>query len=508
MVTVVGAGPVGLTVAALLGGAGHAVRVLERRREPTARPRAVHLDHQAARILDGAGVMGALSDRVEVMDAYEWRGAAGQVLLRIEPEGPLGRSGWPESLMFHQPDLEAALRQRLAGLDGVAVEWGREVASADDLDSLVADGGWVVACDGANSRVRELLGIGRDGGGHPGPAPSEEWLILDVIEAEARRWSPCNLQVCDPARPTTAVSGGPGRRRFEILCRRGEDPAELDTEEAAWRLLAPWGLRPGHDILERHARYRFGAGVVRRWGTGRVLLAGDAAHQMPPFAGQGLCAGLRDAANLSWKLDMVLRGTAEAGLLGTYGTERAAQVRTEIDVSVALGAIVCAADPVVAAQRDRDMAAAFAVSGPVPPPPLPPLGPGLLRPGDPVAGTLAPQGVVSVAGRRGRADDVIGRGWVLHGRDSNPVDHLSRDLRRWWAALGGRGLDCSGAGTPYPRWFAETGSAVIAVRPDFAAYGSAAEPTGANALVRAVLSQLATFAPGPANRAGGGDDGG
>ncbi|MCU4183193.1 bifunctional 3-(3-hydroxy-phenyl)propionate/3-hydroxycinnamic acid hydroxylase [Acidiferrimicrobium sp. IK] len=482
-VTVVGAGPVGMTLAALLGGRGRRVVVLDKQPRPVAQPRAVHLDHQGARILDAAGVMEALAPDTEVMDAYEWRNPAGQVLLRLQPDGPLGRSGWPESLMFSQPALEALLAERLAALPSVEVRRGRQVSDLAELG-----GGWVVGCDGANSTVRSLLGIASADAGY-----SFDWLVVDVVEDQPRHWIPCNVQVCDPARPTTAVSGGPGRRRFEFMRLPGEDPDELASEATAWRLLAAWQLDAGSARLERHALYRFDARVAEEWRKGRFLLAGDAAHQMPPFAGQGLCAGLRDASNLAWKLDMVLAG-APAALLDTYASERRPQTRTEIDFSVELGRVICVSDPDAAAARDRDMVAAAKRSGPIAPPPLPALGPGLLRAGDPAAGTLSVQGQITAGGRHGHLDAVIGRGWVLYGRDGDPGRLLGADAAAWFADLGGRSLDCSDAPAPYPEWFRELGAAVILVRPDFAVYGAARHTMGAGDLVTGLRRQLAAMA--------------
>jgi 2-polyprenyl-6-methoxyphenol hydroxylase-like FAD-dependent oxidoreductase len=478
-VTVVGAGPVGMTLAALLGARGRTVRVLDRRAGPVNAPRAVHLDHQAARILDAAGVMADLAERAEVMDAYEWRSASGRVLLRIEPAGPLGPSGWPESLMFAQPDLEALLDRRLRRLGTVELHRGVEVGSLDQLGP-----GWVVGADGAGSTVRRLLGVGVEDAGY-----DHEWLVVDVVEAHPRSWRPCNVQLCDPARPTTAVSGGPGRRRFEFLRLPGEDPDELSGAAAAWRLLAPWGLDPGNARLERHALYRFGARRARAWVAGRVLLAGDAAHQMPPFAGQGLCAGLRDAANVACKLELILAGLAPEALAGTYETERAPQTVAETDFSVELGRVICVTDPDAAAARDRELAAAYEATGPIAPPPLPPLGPGLLAVGDPAAGSLSPQGVVEIAGRRGRLDDLAGWRWVLLGLDADPGADLDGGLARWFARLGGVSARC-GPGEPYTGWFGGLGAAVALIRPDFAVYAACPDPAGAAGLLGALRAQL------------------
>lgn len=469
-----------MTLAALLGGRGRRVLLLDQRAGPIERPRAVHLDHQVARILDAAGVMDALAPRTEVMQSYDWRSADGRLLLRLQPAGPLGRSGWPESLMFAQPDLEALLARRLDDLPSVELRRGFEVT---DLAAL--GDGLVVGCDGAKSAVRRLLGIDCEDLGY-----SFDWLVVDVVEREPRRWDPLNVQVCDPSRPTTAVSGGPGRRRFELMRLPGEDAAELATEATAWRLLAPWNLDPANARLERHSLYRFEARMTKEWGKGRFLLAGDAAHQMPPFAGQGLCAGLRDAANLAWKLDTVLAGAAPAALLATYGSERRAQTRTEIEFSMELGRIICVADTEKAAARDRDMAAAAELSGPIAPPPLPPLGPGLLLGGDPAAGTLSVQGTVTAGGRTGRLDDVVGRGWLLYGRDSDPAGDLDPDDAGWFEAMGGLSFDCSDAPEPYPAWFEELGAPVALVRPDFAVFGTAPAATGTGALVSALRDQL------------------
>src|SRR5262249_33963339 len=153
-------------------------------------------------------------------------------------------------------------------------------------------------------------------------------------------------------RPTTLVSGGPGRRRWEFMRLPGEDVDELNRVDTAWRLLAPWGVHPDNAELERHTVYRFQARWVDTWRKGRVLLAGDAAHQMPPFAGQGMCSGIRDASNLAWKLDLVLAERAPAALLDTYPSERIPHVAAVIDFSMALGKVICIADAAEAAARD------------------------------------------------------------------------------------------------------------------------------------------------------------
>jgi 2-polyprenyl-6-methoxyphenol hydroxylase-like FAD-dependent oxidoreductase len=498
-VAVVGAGPVGMLLALLLGRKGWQVEIFERQPSPFGRPRAVHLDHEAARILQNAGIMDGLAPRTEVMDSYLWRNAAGAALLWLDGGADVpALSGWPASNMFCQPDLERLLAEAVSGRPEVRVRLGHEVtAVADGGVRAIGPGGapvdvrarWVIGCDGADSRVRQLAGLDTIDLNY-----QAEWLIVDVQPAEPARWSPLNIQVCDPARPTTAVSGGPGRRRFEFMRLPGDDD-DFGSAATAWRLLEPWGLTPANAVLERQAIYTFGARLVDRWRSGRMLVAGDAAHQMPPFAGQGLCSGLRDVVSLAWRLHLVLAGQAPEALLDTYGTERGSQLRAEIDFSVELGKIICVLDPAEAAARDENFAP-LAEAGPMPLPDRPPLGPGILLPGDPHAGKLALQAPVGRDGSRGRFDDVTGGGWVLLGHSADPTDTLPGELARWWAALGGRSFHVTPGGPvddstgAYARWFGSLERDTVLVRPDCYIFGTAG-PGGGASLVDALRSGIA-----------------
>ncbi len=502
-VAIVGYGPVGQTLAILLGQRGWRVGVFEKQPAAYPLPRAVHFDHEVARILQGAGLGEVLPRLSEPADVYEWRNAAGETLLRIGSSAA-GLSGWPEANMFSQPDLERELDARARTLPSVEVHRAAEVVELEPADDGVvlvftgADGRrarararYVGGCDGANSFVRRRLGVPVTDLGF-----FFDWLIVDVLPKEPRVWDPINGQVCDPARPTTVVSGGPGRRRWEFMRLPGEDIAQLNTDATAWRLLQPWALHPGNAVLERHAVYTFHARWVDEWKMDRVLLAGDAAHQMPPFAGQGMCAGIRDAANLAWKLDLVLGGKAADTLLDTYASERIPQVRQVIGFSIELGKVICVSDPEQAAARDAAMIATVRETGPTPPLPTPAIGPGVLREGDARAGHLFLQGRVGRGDHAGRFDDVIGRGFVLVSPAADPKTRLAPDLAAFFESIGGltahvgpeapvRDVDGS-----YARWFAQHGIEAALQRPDFHIFGAAPSVDGCADLVAGLRTAL------------------
>ncbi len=501
-VAIVGYGPVGQLLAILLGQRGWRVHVVERWDQPYPLPRAVHFDHEVGRILQLAGVADALAGRTVAAPNYEWRNAAGKTLIRFGRDTERSLSAWPESNMVRQPELEQILDERARALSSVSVERGAEATGLRILPDGVATSvrrvgeparelraRFAVGCDGANSIVRGQIGSGwHDLGFH------FDWLVVDVFPGDPRWDGPLNWQLCDPARPTTVVSGGPGRRRWEFMRLPHESIDDLNSEEAAWRLLEPWGVKPGNAELERHAVYTFGARWADRWRNGHALIAGDAAHQMPPFAGQGMCAGLRDAANLAWKLDLVLRGQASDALLDTYMSERAPHVAAVIDMSVALGKIICVADPAEAAARDRRMLA-DAHSAPIAAS-LPPLGPGCSAEGSRGAGQLFVQDLVRHRGTSGRFDDVVGRGFALVSPAGDPATALDAESTAFFASLGGITAHVA-ARAPvedlrggYARWFEEHAAAVALVRPDFAVFGTASALDGARALVAELRARL------------------
>ncbi|WP_433227783.1 bifunctional 3-(3-hydroxy-phenyl)propionate/3-hydroxycinnamic acid hydroxylase [Actinomadura formosensis] len=524
-VIIVGNGPIGATLSVLLAQRGRRVTVLERRPRPYRLPRATSFDGETARLLAGTGIGPDLGRITEPANGYQWRTAGGDTLLDIAftTAGPYG---WPDASTMHQPALEELLAARAAALPGVTVLRGHEVVDIADgaqrvkVTAATGDGAtrvlsarWVVGCDGANSFVRDRLDVPVTDLGF-----SYEWLLCDVELREPREFVPTNVQICDPARPTTLVGSGPGRRRWEFMRLPGESTAELNRDETAWRLLAPSGVTPGNATLLRSTTYIFQARWADRWRVGHVLLAGDAAHLMPPFAGQGMCSGIRDVANLAWRLDLALRGPAPESLLDGYTEERRAQAEEAILASVQLGRVICVTDPVAAAERDATVLAGRRGRPPTRPEPAKPLSGGLLhrRPGareaEPPAGAVIPQGRVSRQGVSGLFDDVVGRGFVLLTTE-DPRTALGGDRLAFLSELGtrvvrllppgaepGTAHDVVDVDEVYRPYLARFGATSLLVRPDYHVFGAAGGADGAELLVDDLRDRLGGIAPAGARR--------
>ncbi|MEV5777956.1 bifunctional 3-(3-hydroxy-phenyl)propionate/3-hydroxycinnamic acid hydroxylase [Streptomyces antimycoticus] len=505
-VIVVGDGPVGATLGVLLAQRGRQTMILERRRRPYTLPRATSFDGETARLLAGCGTGPDLSRVSEPATGYQWRSADGEILLDVafRAQGPYG---WPDANTMHQPALEELLAERAAALPDVTVVRGRQVVGIEERDDRVTvtaedevgathtyTARWVVGCDGANSFVRDHLDVPVTDLGF-----SYEWLLCDVKLHKPSEFVPTNIQICDPARPTTLVGSGPGHRRWEFMRLPAERAADLNRTETAWRLLAPHGVTPDTATLLRSTTYIFQSQWAERWRVGRVLVAGDAAHLMPPYAGQGMCSGIRDVVNLAWKLDLVLGGIAPESLLDTYTDERRPQVRESILSSVQLGRMICVTDPVAAADRDATILARRRGRGPAVPDLSRPLTEGLLRrgtDGSPVspAGETVPQGLVRGLRGTGLFDDVVGRGFVLlltEGADTG----LDAEQSAFLTSLGTHVVTLlPGDGTPqnmsvadvggvYRAFLARHGAEAVLIRPDYHVYGAASGPRAAAVLV-------------------------
>ncbi|MBB3677536.1 3-(3-hydroxy-phenyl)propionate hydroxylase [Modestobacter versicolor] len=417
-VVVVGAGPVGVTAALLLARRGLDVLVVDRHRAAYPQPRAVHLDDEALRVLQAAGVADRFAAVSRPMAGLRLLDGAHRTLVEF-PRGD-GAHGWPQASMFSQPDLERVLREAVAAEPRVELRGGVELVGLADRagpvrltvrdretgveEELLADA--VLGCDGANSTVRRLIGAWMHDLG-----PTERWLVVDLVAAVPLDVWPGVHQVCDPERPATFMPVAGSRYRAEFRLRDGEGAADLDLPAQ----LARFGA--AGCTVTRAAEYTFAARVTDRWRSGRVLLCGDAAHLTPPFIGQGLGLGLRDVHQLSWKLAAVLAGADDA-LLDTHQAERAPHARSLVRLAVLLGRLMTGGGEraalvrrvVLTGVRRLPRLAAFASSSRTPP-----LRPGPLvrrsrfAVGSPVGGLL-PQPPVD---RPGRLDDVLGPGWAV-----------------------------------------------------------------------------------------------
>ncbi len=509
-VIVIGAGPVGLFSALLLARYGLKVTIYERWGEYYPLPRACGIDHEIMRMLQHAHLsleIEPLVDSVVGPDkTYEFVDKMGETLLKIDWNRP-GKSGWPQMNLFYQPDLEAMLVRQIERLPNVRLRRGRELVdlcqspdhvelrlvAADDHGVVETDHArYVIGADGARSAVRTKAGIPQTDLGF-----AYDWLVIDVVLTENRVWKPSNAQHCDPARPATSVGSGPGRRRWEFMRLPGETLEELNNVDKAWSLIAPWGITPDNARLERHTVYTFRGCWADRWKEGRLLLAGDAAHLMPPFLAQGLCSGMRDAMALAWRLPMVLRGDAPAALLDSYGLERSAHVQEIIEQAVAIGRVICILDPAEAEQRDAAMKAALrdSAAGPKPPPEPQLGGGGIVRPDDPNGGYLSVQGRVRHKGKEGLFDDVVGSGWqlLMRNRRTAPFADAARDVMKRLAivvaAFGNEGDTMDLDGT-YRSWFNALNVDAILIRPDFYVFGTSTGDADLSDLVSAAWTSL------------------
>ncbi len=498
----------------MLGRQGHRVAVVERWTEPFPLPRAVCIDHEVARILSAIGLGEGLARVSQPGPRYQWFNAAWEELLSIDWSTD-SVSGGPEVNFVHQPSLEAEFRAEVRKQPGVALHLGWELAGFTDRGDHVEvelrefEGSGrtrtlrtriLVGADGANSLVRETLGIAREDRGF-----QADWLVVDMkLNPGVTLDIPACGQHCNPERPTTIVPGGmqDGRvcRRWEFMRLPNETRDVLEGEANVWNLLAPW-VKPKQAELVRHTIYTFRSLVAETWRRGRVLIAGDAAHVMPPFLGQGMCAGIRDAWNLSWKLDALLCNRAGDALLDSYTAERKPHVGAVIDASIYLGRIICIADPAEAAARDRAFKSGTAEKLP----PFPHLSAGLLAPcvdrrPAPLAGLLAPHGTVRWRGRDGRWDEVVGLGFCVLVRDMDPVDVLRPDQIRALAGIGAHvvGISTAPRGDlvvdvegKYGAFLDAHGAAGMVTRPDFYVFGGVAEARDLAQLVDALMTVLA-----------------
>ena len=492
-VVIVGHGPSGAIAASLLGDSGIRTLAIDRQREVYEKPRAIAIDHEILRVLDNLGAATRVLPFIAPFPASQHFGARGQLIRRIDMVAEPYPLGYTPSMVFTQPPVEAVLREHAAAYDSVTVQLGTELVGFDQAPdqvtlhlrnesgatrSVTAD--YVIACDGASSPMRQQLGIAFED-----LVFDEPWLVVDLQlnDGAIGKLPATAAQFCEPSRPTSFIVGPGNHRRFEIMLLPGEDPKEMETAAQVWQLLARW-ITPADATLWRSASYRFHALVAEQWRQGRVFLAGDAAHQQPPFIGQGMCQGIRDVANLVWKLDRVLKGLSGSALLDSYGVERSDHVRQLTSRIKAIGHVICERDPVAAEARDLRI---LAEGGGQPRTVtrqeiVPPLRTGLLAlPLRPAHGVLFPQPWIDTSTGRQLLDAAAGTGWRLV-LDARRAADLSPDVQAKLNRLGVTPIRIGSASDHdalverdgvVAGWFDRHGCVAALVRPDHYVFGVA-----------------------------------
>src|SRR5271166_602501 len=446
-VVIVGCGPVGAMLANLLGLQGISTLVLEREAAIYNLPRAVHFDDEVMRLLQTVDLAETMQALVHVSPGMKFVDDTGRLLLDWGRPPERGPQGWYASYRFHQPELERVLREGLARWPSVSLKLRTEVFALEQEADAMEDLGF-----------------------------HERWLVLDAI---LRR--PCwnlgehSVQHCSRKRPATYVRGTGNRRRWEIAVLPGEDEAAITQPAKVLELLKPW-VEPEDVELERMAVHTFHSAIAPRWRSGRLLIAGDSAHLTPPFLGQGMCAGMRDAGNLAWKLGRVLRGQNDEGLLDTYQTERAPHVREYIELAVRLGGLINT-KAMEAALPDSvleggDAARMTSIK--------PRLGPGVAAGWNSLAGQIAPQPRLADGTR---LDDRVGYRFAALLQPDFVADLPADTLGR----LADREVVVVADDAPEPQaWLQAADASAILVRPDRYMLGAVYSLQELNALVAAI----------------------
>lgn len=500
-IAIVGLGPVGAAAANLAGAAGLRTLVLERGDEPYRQPRAIVFDAEIMRIFASIGLAERIAEVTRPLGGSVYLGADLKPIRTFRARPRSDPLAWHPSNLFYQPQLEALLRDGLARFAHVEVRSGHEVTGVDGETIVARDAGggearfsarFILACDGASSTIRKGLGVALDDIGF-----EERWLVVDTLVDGPMRWpggheipeevrdGRFSLMLCDPARPATLIPGSGQHRRWEYMLLPGEGDEEVMGSPWLRERIGKW-IDPDHVEVVRAAVYRFRALLAERWRIGNVFLLGDAAHQTPPFYGQGMCHGIRDAAQLMWRIELVLRGTAGDALLDSYQGEREPHVRTIIAASVAAGAEVCKLDPDEAARRDaafrdteRNRGGTVAMTDVVPP-----IKAGVVGTG---GGMRLPEFVVDTPGGRRHFDALLGGRFALLAAAPLTADGDA------WRAIGGASVDAADPGLQ--GWLSQQGAEWAIVRPDRYVFAAGRGPAALDAALADLARQLHFFQP-------------
>ncbi|MEK9645261.1 MAG: bifunctional 3-(3-hydroxy-phenyl)propionate/3-hydroxycinnamic acid hydroxylase [Alphaproteobacteria bacterium] len=503
-----GYGPTGMMAAILLGRAGKRVAVIERYKTLYNLPRVGIVHDDVLRMFQEIGIAERILPATYFLPTYEL--SHHDEVLLSNRVAEMETHGWPEMTSIYQPAFEAELDILAKSLETIDVfqgwtmtavaqdETSVTVTATDDTGAERAFGGrYLVAADGGNSFVRAALGIEYENLGF-----DQAWLVIDGKQKRGRGGRPELRQFCEPEQPGMTMQMGPDHRRWSFMIFDGERPEDAVKPDSVWRRLnRPEGGTEDDFGLVRVAHYQFRSLIAERWRQGRVFLAGDAAHQMPPFLAQGMCSGFRDSHNIAWKLALVLDGLAADALLDSYEAERGPNARATIVESMRVGQNVNERDPEKVRQRNNFLRAmqaanegamsekkliAFRVPG---------LETGLLT--GPHGGKACGQGFVSGPDGEGRFDDIVGTGFAIIARGEAPDSVLPEPGLAFWAKLNGKFArfgDADGALKDVSSYFSglmdDLGCDVLVRRPDNYLFGAAEKIDDLPTLIAELERQL------------------
>lgn len=509
-VAIVGYGPTGALAANLLGARGHRVIVLDKEIAIYPLPRAIHLDAEIMRVYQAVGLTDEIAPIMVPLHECQFVTADRRLLFKERSDPKRTPYGWPGRLLYRQPQLEEKLRAGVERFPNVSVKLGQGVkAFWQDVqgvtlllqDDTQIQAKYVLGCDGAHSVMRQLSSIVYT----PMAKFKQPWLVVDgTLSGPSEQLPQVMLQVCDPLRPTTYVPRvGTGEYRWEFYLHPEEDPAEMQRPERLNELLRPW-VNPDNLTLERSAVYTFRALVAERWRSGRVLLVGDAAHLTPPFMGQGLGAGARDAHNIAWKIDLVLRGRADDVLLNSYQREREPHVRFVTRLAITAGRVIMEERASVQRWRDALLTRLARLPWLSRETPLPGLWRGVFHRSS-GAGSRFLQPQITHSGRPKKLDDALGDGFAILAWNTSPRHTLEMGMDFYWESLNTRFIQVVPAGEPEPkeippgveviqddsgeleRWFRKHHAQTVILRPDRYVFGSFKKDSRVTSSLRAAL---------------------
>ncbi len=360
-IILVGCGPTSAVLANLLAPYGWRIAIFEKDLEIYDLPRAVFFDDEIMRIFQQIGLSDNVIPCTNQVHGMTLLNADGEMLAEYTAETTPESSGWHAGYMFHQPTLETILRNGLKRFSNVTLHLGVEVSKITQLNqsvmvevvtkngSLNYSSKYLVGCCGARSITRSVIETNIQDF-----HADQSWIVIDIELLKDVSLPRYTVQYCNPLRPSTFIPTPGPFRRFELMLMPGESAEQMLHPEKISELLAQW-LAPEDYRITRSAIYQFHALIAEKWRSGSILIAGDAAHQMPPFLGQGMCSGIKDAANLSWKLDAVLKGSASPKLLDTYEAERKPFVEEVIRADLWLSNMIQTTNSILANERDAQL---------------------------------------------------------------------------------------------------------------------------------------------------------